>query len=264
MTSLPHTFPQLSTKSLPASAYYLANYGMPHFSHTSLISSLTNPFIPSNILTLLKDELSNEKLASLKAPQLYDTASVNSFVSNLDFSNKSEQASSAQVTSSTSDTEAPSKSRNVIVKNEQIRKKKKELIKDDAYWERRRKNNDAAKRSRDSRRQKEDEVAIRAAVLEQENIQLRIEVERLKAETERLRMLMITPALLSSTPLSISANPEALLNTTIIRQPETSAASFISSPTSSSSTLLLSSSASSTNSLLSSSSPTSSILSQHC
>ncbi len=35
------------------------------------------------------------------------------------------------------------------------------LIKDDAYWERRRKNNEAAKRSRDARRVKEDEIAIR-------------------------------------------------------------------------------------------------------
>ena len=34
-------------------------------------------------------------------------------------------------------------------------------IRDDAYWERRRKNNEAAKRSRDARRVKEDEIAIR-------------------------------------------------------------------------------------------------------
>ena len=34
-------------------------------------------------------------------------------------------------------------------------------IKDDAYWERRRKNNEAAKRSRDARRAKEDEIALR-------------------------------------------------------------------------------------------------------
>lgn len=34
-------------------------------------------------------------------------------------------------------------------------------LKDDAYWERRRKNNEAAKRSRDARRAKEDEIALR-------------------------------------------------------------------------------------------------------
>ena len=36
-----------------------------------------------------------------------------------------------------------------------------DTLKDDAYWERRRKNNEAAKRSRDARRAKEDEIALR-------------------------------------------------------------------------------------------------------
>ena len=64
-------------------------------------------------------------------------------------------------------------------------------IKDQAYWERRRKNNLAAKRSRDARRAKEDEIAIRAAFLEQENIQLKWEVARLKSETARLRAMLM-------------------------------------------------------------------------
>ncbi|KAI1284989.1 Cell death specification protein 2 [Halotydeus destructor] len=62
--------------------------------------------------------------------------------------------------------------------------------KDDAYWERRRKNNEAAKRSRDARRAKEDEIAIRAAFLEQENLKLRVEVAGLKTETAKLRCLL--------------------------------------------------------------------------
>lgn len=62
--------------------------------------------------------------------------------------------------------------------------------KDDAYWERRRKNNEAAKRSRDARRVKEEEIAIRANFLEQENIKLRCEVATLKTETEKLRVLL--------------------------------------------------------------------------
>ncbi|KAL6267083.1 hypothetical protein P5V15_000162 [Pogonomyrmex californicus] len=45
--------------------------------------------------------------------------------------------------------------------------------KDAAYWERRKKNNEAAKRSRDARKLKEDELAIRAAFLEQENRELK-------------------------------------------------------------------------------------------
>ena len=63
--------------------------------------------------------------------------------------------------------------------------------KDQAYWERRRKNNLAAKRSRDARRAKEDEIAIRAAFLEQENVQLKWEVARLKSETSRLRTMLL-------------------------------------------------------------------------
>ncbi len=62
--------------------------------------------------------------------------------------------------------------------------------KDDAYWDRRRKNNEAAKRSRDARRAKEDEIAIRAAFLEQENLKLRVEVAALKNETAKLRCML--------------------------------------------------------------------------
>lgn len=62
--------------------------------------------------------------------------------------------------------------------------------KDAAYWERRRKNNEAAKRSRDARRAKEDEIAIRAAFLEQENLKLKYEVAALRSETTKLRCLL--------------------------------------------------------------------------
>lgn len=60
-------------------------------------------------------------------------------------------------------------------------------MKDEAYWERRRKNNEAAKRSRDARRAKEDEIAIRAAFLERENISLRYELSVVKDEVAKLR-----------------------------------------------------------------------------
>ena len=73
-------------------------------------------------------------------------------------------------------------------------KKKRQTLpdqmKDLAYWERRRKNNEAAKRSRDARRAKEDQIAIRAALLEQENIRLKIEVNALKEETATLRSML--------------------------------------------------------------------------
>ena len=59
--------------------------------------------------------------------------------------------------------------------------------KDEAYWERRRKNNEAAKRSRDARRLKENEIAVRANFLEQENIQLKMELVQLRTELGAVR-----------------------------------------------------------------------------
>lgn len=61
------------------------------------------------------------------------------------------------------------------------------LTKDEAYWERRRKNNEAAKRSRDARRQKETEIAMRAQFLEQENIQLKLELVQMKTQLTSIR-----------------------------------------------------------------------------
>lgn len=65
-----------------------------------------------------------------------------------------------------------------------------DMDKDEAYKERRRKNNEAAKRSRDARRAKEDDIALRAALLERENLQLKVELAQLKQETTRLRCLL--------------------------------------------------------------------------
>ena len=62
-------------------------------------------------------------------------------------------------------------------------------VKDSAYFERRKKNNAAAKKSRDRRRIKEDEIAIRAAYLERENIQLRYEVMALQKQLDATRKL---------------------------------------------------------------------------
>ncbi|XP_017786381.1 PREDICTED: hepatic leukemia factor isoform X2 [Nicrophorus vespilloides] len=67
-----------------------------------------------------------------------------------------------------------------------IKKSRKQFVpddlKDDKYWARRRKNNLAAKRSRDARRMKENQIALRAGYLEKENMGLRQELERLKKE----------------------------------------------------------------------------------
>ena len=45
--------------------------------------------------------------------------------------------------------------------------------KDDHYWARRSKNNFAAKRSREARRLKENQIALRASYLEKQNFQLK-------------------------------------------------------------------------------------------
>lgn len=63
-------------------------------------------------------------------------------------------------------------------------------INDPSYWEKRKKNNEAAKRSRDARRAKEDEIAIRCAFLEQENIQLKFRLANLESERARLQKLL--------------------------------------------------------------------------
>jgi len=61
-----------------------------------------------------------------------------------------------------------------------------EDLKDETYWKRRRKNNEAAKRSRDTRRAREVEMAMRASMLEDENLRLRAQVALLTNESHRL------------------------------------------------------------------------------
>ena len=71
------------------------------------------------------------------------------------------------------------------------RKKRKlstmEDSKDDRYWERRRKNNMAAKRSRDARRAKENQIAMKAGFFERENKVLTQELGKARAEIHLLR-----------------------------------------------------------------------------
>jgi len=59
--------------------------------------------------------------------------------------------------------------------------------KDDKYWERREKNNMAARRSREARRLKENQIALRTAYLEKENGALQVALDKSAAENERLK-----------------------------------------------------------------------------
>lgn len=61
-------------------------------------------------------------------------------------------------------------------------------IRDQAYYERREKNNAAAKRSRDRRRIKEDEIAIRATFLENENLQHKADLAKAQKVVAALKM----------------------------------------------------------------------------
>ncbi|KAL0852999.1 hypothetical protein ABMA27_012780 [Loxostege sticticalis] len=63
-------------------------------------------------------------------------------------------------------------------------------LKDEKYFERRRRNNQAAKKSRDARRIREDQIAWRACLLEQENASLRAHIAALRQEALALRGLL--------------------------------------------------------------------------
>ncbi|CAG2175828.1 unnamed protein product, partial [Oppiella nova] len=62
--------------------------------------------------------------------------------------------------------------------------------KDERYWTKRAKNNCAAKRSRESRRQRENQIVLRANYLERENRELKRYVKRLEDENRELRKLL--------------------------------------------------------------------------
>jgi len=76
-----------------------------------------------------------------------------------------------------------------------IRKRKKQFVPDELknnkYWAKRCKNNEAAKRSREARRLKENQIAMRARFLEEENTALKGEVEHLKKENSDLKQMMM-------------------------------------------------------------------------
>lgn len=77
-----------------------------------------------------------------------------------------------------------------------IRKSRKTFVppdnKDVKYWNRRKKNNVAAKRSREARRIKENQIALRASYLEQENVSLKAEIGDLRRELGRAVDLLRT------------------------------------------------------------------------
>merc|ERR1711962_68161 len=73
-----------------------------------------------------------------------------------------------------------------------IRKRKKAFVPPDAkdkdYWAKREKNNIAARRSREARRLKENQIALRTAFLEKENNQLKAPLQAINSKNEKLEL----------------------------------------------------------------------------
>lgn len=73
-----------------------------------------------------------------------------------------------------------------------IRKRKKTFVggelKDDKYWEKRGKNNLAARRSREARRLKENQIALRTAFLEKQNNGLKAALRAINSKNEKLEL----------------------------------------------------------------------------
>lgn len=95
--------------------------------------------------------------------------------------------------------------------------------KDGKYFERRKRNNVAAKKSRDARKQREDEIAIRASFLEKENSILKAQLQTLKDEAQQLRILLaqkksssLAASCSSCTNCTAKANSIGLINNSYI------------------------------------------------
>ncbi|KAI6189779.1 Protein giant [Aphelenchoides bicaudatus] len=153
------------------------------------------PSVNNELLNFCDNPLQNNLIFQVMPPS--SSASSNDFLS-LHLQNNSCDSDGSFSSSHSMNNETPKLSLN----NNTSEKKRKELVRDEAYWNRRKKNNDAAKRSRDSRRKKEDEIAVRAALLEQENLRLRYEIEQLRVQIERHRIVALNSKLVNQTPFA--------------------------------------------------------------
>ena len=139
--------------------------------------SMMSPSRPSNI-----SELSNSSLMSSGSSGSSTLDSSNNSSSNNNANNMSMSISDGIGASSTSASSSSKRSR--------MSKASLDQQKDGKYFERRKRNNVAAKKSRDARKQREDEIAIRASFLEKENSILKAQLQTLKDEAHQLRILL--------------------------------------------------------------------------
>ncbi|KAK6747277.1 hypothetical protein RB195_000469 [Necator americanus] len=94
------------------------------------------------------------------------------------FANFAQQLTS--ITQSMRESPAPSKKKPHPVPQE---------MKDEAYYERRKRNNESARRSREARRQKEDVNSRKLELVQQDNLRLKAELQRVVMELERLKYM---------------------------------------------------------------------------
>jgi hypothetical protein len=138
--------------------------------NTASMMMTLSPSKPSNI-----SELSNSSMLS-------------SGSSTLDSSTSSSITTPS--TTITSSSQAPKRVRAPRTSSSNTAASSMERDKDGKYLERRKRNNVAAKKSRDARKQREDEIAIRASYLEKENSILKAQLQTLKDEAQQLRILL--------------------------------------------------------------------------
>ncbi|CAG5081620.1 Oidioi.mRNA.OKI2018_I69.PAR.g9925.t2.cds [Oikopleura dioica] len=83
------------------------------------------------------------------------------------------------------------------------RKAQKKLVKpedkDEKYWQKRKKNNAAAKRSREARRSRENQIAMRAGFLEADNAALKEELLNVKEELQTLKEKLLVVQMRAAT-----------------------------------------------------------------
>lgn len=148
---------------------------------SSMQVSSSSPPLPSNLSSMLQQVVpSNGHMMNVLSP------SKPSNISELSNSSMVSSSSNSSTLDSTNGTPTTKRSR----KSPDNAFSKGDIQKDGKYFERRKRNNVAAKKSRDARKQREDEIAIRASFLEKENSILKAQLQTLKDEAQQLRMLL--------------------------------------------------------------------------
>ena len=167
---------------LPASQSSLTLLGEKSQTHVSSTSSNSSNSLNSMLQQGVNNSNSHvnmvNNLLSPSKPQNISELSNCSMVSSSSGSSTLDSSSAGNISNGTPTTKRSRPSKSI------------DHQKDGKYFERRKRNNVAAKKSRDARKQREDEIAIRASFLEKENSILKAQLQTLKDEAQQLRILL--------------------------------------------------------------------------